>query len=481
MTKLNVGRATFWAVLETGGAQASAFLFFVVFARILSPEEFGVYALALAIVGAVNIVLFQGFGDALIQAERLDESYVSTAFWTNMMLAGGMIVVLQVIALMAPMLFSEPMLRPVIAWLSLLCIPRALISVHSALFRRSLDLRVFAIRTILGSFVGGIAGVALALHGWGVWALVISQFIQSTLIVLVMWRSSDWRPRLLFSGTAFRSLLHFSKHFMTASIISSTIDEFGSILIGLSLDITAVGYYALALRVMRAVILLVLTPLQLVMMPALSRIAHNRKQFGAAYTDMVLMTSTIWLPLVAALGVLAPVVLPLVFGAHWMMAVPVIQAMCFVSLTMPLWTFSGQALSALGRPDAFARVAFWQLGLYCLAFPLAAHFGIVVVGWTWSLLSALMVPIALRRLHRLSGLHVGVLLIKNARIALCGGALVATMVLLQSMLPPTLWATAGELLAGAVVYAVALNMVLLPGHLTRIVALARGSIPALGS
>ncbi len=481
MTKLNVGRATFWAVLETGGAQVSAFLFFVVFARILSPEEFGVYALALAIVGAVNIVLFQGFGDALIQAERLDESYVSTAFWTNMMLAGGMIVVLQIIALMAPMLFSEPMLRPVIAWLSLLCIPRALVSVHSALFRRSLDLRVFAIRTILGSLAGGIAGVALALHGWGVWALVVSQFIQSTLIVFIMWRSSDWRPRLLFSGTAFRSLLHFSKHFMTASIISSTIDEFGSILIGLSLDITAVGYYALALRVLRAIITIVLTPLQLVMMPALSRIAHNRKQFGAAYTDMVLMTSTIWLPLVAALGVVAPELLPMVFGSHWRMAVPVIQAMCFVSLTMPLWTFSGQALSALGRPDAFARVAFWQLGLYCIVFPLAAHFGIVVVGWSWSALSALMVPIALSRLHQLSGLDVGALLMKNARIALCGGALVATMVVLQTLLPPGLWRMAAELLAGAVVYAVALNMVLLPGHLTRIVALARGSIPALGS
>ena len=481
MTKLNVGRATFWAVLETGGAQASAFLFFVVFARILSPEQFGVYALAMAVVGAVNIVLFQGFGDALIQAERLDESYISTAFWTNMMLAGAMVVLLQVIALLAPMLFNEPALRPVIAWLSLLCIPRALDSVHSALFRRTLDLRVFAIRTVLGSLAGGVVGVVLALNGWGVWALVISQFVQSFLIVAIMWRSSDWRPRLLFSNTAFQSLLHFSKHFMTASIISSCIDEFGSILIGLSLDLTAVGYYALALRVMRAIITMVLTPVQLVMMPALSRIAHSRKLFGAAYTDMVLMTSTIWLPLVAALGVIAPALLPLVFGPHWKMAVPVIQGMCFASLTMPLWTFSGQALSALGRPDAFARVAFWQLGLYCVVFPAASHFGIVVVGWSWSLLSALMVPIALRRLHHLSGLKVGALVMKNARIALCGAALVATMLLLQTVLPFGLWPMAVELTAGAAVYAVALNMVLLPGHLTRIFVLARGSMPIFGS
>ena len=168
----SAAKATFWAAMETGGAQVSSFVFFVVFAHILTPDEFGTYALAMAIVGTVNILLFQGFGDALIQADQPDESYVSTVFWTNMLLAAGMIAVLQVIALLGPMLFSEPMFRPVISCLSLICIPRAMVSVHSALARRELDLRVFAIRTISGYVIGGLVGLGLALNGWGVWALV---------------------------------------------------------------------------------------------------------------------------------------------------------------------------------------------------------------------------------------------------------------------------------------------------------------------
>lgn len=473
----NIGKATFWAVLETGGAQAAIFLFFVVFARILTPDEFGVYSLAMAIVGAVNIVLFQGFGDALIQAERLDEEYVSTAFWTNMLLALGMVAILQVVAICGPALFADPLIRPVVAWLSLLCIPRALVSVHSALFRRKLDIRVLAIRTILGSVVGGLVGLALVFCGWGVWALVVSQFVQSFLIVFIMWRSSDWRPRLLFSKPAFQSLLHFSKHFMAASIITSCIDDFGSILIGLGLDIASVGYFSVALKVIRSLIILTMTPVQVVMMPALSRIANDRKKFGLAYADMVLMTSTVWLPAVAGLGIMAPELLPAVFGAHWAGAIPVVQAMCFASLTMPLWAFSGQALSALGRPDAFARIAFWQLGLYCVMFPLASHFSIVAVGWAWSALSLMMVPIALAMLHRLAGLDIGALLMKNARIALCGGALVAAVMLVKTALPPGLWSMAAEVATGAIVYAVALDKFLLPGHLTRMAKLARGSIP----
>ncbi len=477
----SAAKATFWAAIETGGAQVSSFVFFVVFAHILTPNEFGVYALAMAIVGTVNILLFQGFGDALIQADQPDESYVSTVFWTNMLLAVGMIAVLQVIALLGPVLFAEPMFQPVTACLSLICIPRAMVSVHSALARRNLDLRVFAIRTILGYVVGGLVGLAMALDGWGVWALVASTFVQTIVIVLVMWRASDWRPQWVFSVPAFHDLLRFSKHFMTASIITSCIDDFGSILIGLSLDVSAVGYYALALRVIRSAIIVTMTPLQLVMMPVLSRIADNRAKFGAAYIDMVVIVSTVWVPAVAGLGLVARDLMPMIFGAQWHNAVPVLQAMCFACLTLPLWAFAGQALSALGRPDAFAKIAFRQLALYCLVFPVAAHFGIVAVGFAWSALSAVMVPITLVALRQSFGLDVRTLILKIARIALSAAVMVCAVLLAKSVLPVSLWAISAEAAIGLVVYAAAMESLFLPGHLARILAIVRGAIPAFSS
>jgi len=402
-------------------------------------------------------------------------------FWTNMMLAVGMVGLLQIIALMGPMLFAEPMIQPVIAWLSLLCIPRALISVHSALFRRELDLRVFAIRTIAGYLVGGVVGLALALNGWGVWSLVISQFVQAVVIVLVMWRLSAWRPQLLFSKSAFFELLHFSKHFMAASIIRSCIDDFGSVLIGLSLDVTAVAYYALALRVIRAVVTLTMTPLQLVMMPVLSRIANNRAAFNASYTDMIVMASTVWVPAAAGLGLLAPDLVLLVFGVHWENAILILRAMCFASVTMPLWAFSGQALSAIGRPDAFARLAYWQLGLYCLVFPVASQFGVFAVGWAWSALSAIMVPVALTILRQSFGLDVMALLIKTGRIVLAGAVMVGVLIVARIMLPSGPWSLVAEVVVGSLVYAAVLESFFLPGHLARIVMLVRGAMPALGS
>ena len=472
-----VVRATFWAALETAGAQGAAFLFFVVFARLLSPSEFGVYALAMAVVSAVNMILFQGFGDGLIQGDRLDDEATSTAFWTNMALGVAMLLALQVVAAGASAFSAEPMLGPVIAWLSLLCLPRALVSVHSALFRRTLDLRIFAIRTVLGSVAGGLVGVVLALAGYGVWALVVSQFVQSVLIALIMWHSTPWRPRFLFSVPAFHKLFQFSRHFMAASVITSCIDDFGSILVGLTMDITAVGTYSVALRVMRALIILAMTPLQLVMMPALSRVADNRRRFGAAYSEMVLMAATAWLPAASGLGLAAPQLIPAVFGPQWVGAAPVIQAMSFAALTMPLWAFSGQALSALGRPDAFARMAFWQLGLYAVTFPIASRFGVVAVGACWALLSAIMAPVSLRLLGQLSGLDVATLLSRSVRMAVCGAAMAITVLLVEAALPPGLVSLAAAGLAGLAVFAVAAEAWMLPGHLTRLLTLLRSALP----
>ena len=224
-----------------------------------------------------------------------------------------------------------------------------------------------------------------------------------------------------------------------------------------------------------------MTPLQLVMMPVLTRITDNRAKFGAAYTDMIVMASTVWVPAVAGLGLMAPDLVPMVFGAHWESAITILQAMCFASMTMPLWAFSGQALSAIGRPDAFARLAYWQLGLYCLVFPAASHFGVFAVGWAWSALSAIMVPVSLIVTRQSFGLNITTLLMKTARIVLAGVVMVAVLLLARTVLPPEPWVLGGEVVAGGIVYAAVLESFCLPGHLARIVMLVRGSMPALGS
>src|SRR3954463_10441299 len=91
-------KAHFWLVLDVLGRQGIPFLVFLVIARIIGPEEYGQFALGMAFVGLLNVVIYQGIADALIRVDKLDERHVSTAFWMNMALASLIFLLVQALA-----------------------------------------------------------------------------------------------------------------------------------------------------------------------------------------------------------------------------------------------------------------------------------------------------------------------------------------------------------------------------------------------
>src|SRR3954468_18755827 len=91
-------KAHFWLVLDVLGRQGIPFLVFLVIARIIGPGEYGQFALAMAFVGVLNVVIFQGITDALIRVDELDERHVSTAFWMNLVLASLIFLLVQGVA-----------------------------------------------------------------------------------------------------------------------------------------------------------------------------------------------------------------------------------------------------------------------------------------------------------------------------------------------------------------------------------------------
>ena len=347
------GKALFWTLLDVGGSQGLSFLLYVILTRILTPAEYGVFALALSITAIANIVAFQGFSDALIQRDVTEEDDRSTAFWTNLglgALLGG------AIFLTAPLfarVFDAPELGPVPQAMSSLCLLRAMISVHSALCRRELQVAVFAVRAIGGYVAGGVVGILMALQGWGVWSLVASQIVQAVTVMIVMWVTVRWVPRLRFSYASFRELAAFSRHLIAASVLMSVADKVDTLVIGLVLDATAVGYYSLAFKVLQAIGLLTMGPITPLMMPVLARLTKDLDAFRDQYVRLVTLCLVVWLPLAATLGVLAPVVVPAAFGPQWLGAVPVLQAMCLGCVTVPLCAFTGQRFRPLdGRSNS---------------------------------------------------------------------------------------------------------------------------------
>jgi O-antigen/teichoic acid export membrane protein len=152
--KDRTAKAALWMLVDVGGSQGLSFAIYAILTRILNPAEYGVFVLALAITAIANIVLFQGFGDALIQRENVDQDDLDTAFWTNLAMGVSIAAALYLSSAWLEARFGAPGLGNVVASLAVLCVLRALVSVHSALCRRDLKMSLL----LLSRFWAGAYG-----------------------------------------------------------------------------------------------------------------------------------------------------------------------------------------------------------------------------------------------------------------------------------------------------------------------------------
>lgn len=480
MRRRSARNGILWSFVNTSGEQVLSFATFLILARILAPEDYGVYVLAGSFTN-FGFFLLQGLSPAIIQRASISEEHISTAFWTSV--AAGILLAAAMAgsANWLAAIFGEPLFAPVLRWMSLVCVPMALTSVPMALFRRELRMATFAARTVACYVMGAAVSIPMALDGFGAFALVYGQIVQWTTAVVVVCMVSAWRPKFRFSVRAFIELGHFSMHFnaaMIANLITSKVDIW---ILGLFLDVRSLGYYALALRLLNAVNAATIQPIVVVALPLLSPLRSMADEFNAQYQRLVIGATSAWLPATVGIGVVSAAVVPIVFGAKWADSVPVIQAMSLSALTLSLTAFTGDALSAWGRPDVFSKLAMLRLAVTTAVFLVAAPLGIVAAGLAWSIVPIVILPVYLAAMSRISGFDSRRLIAEWSRVAASGGFMFAALLVIQRYAPFGSWTVAGEVAIGFACYVLLLDRVLLPGHVARLVSSFLGAAPIFAS
>src|SRR5688500_13626599 len=198
-----------WTAAQKWLVRIAAVLTFVVLSRLLTPADIGLVALALAFLGVLGVVADLGASTFLVQTQQWDERTRSTTFWTTTALsiaATGLIVLLA-----GPLAgaLGEPRLGPVIQALAPILVVTASTAVPTAILKRELRFRELALREMAAGLTSAVVGVALALAGAGVWALVAQSGTQALVSAVLVWHMSAWRPTRQVSRQAFQELRRF--------------------------------------------------------------------------------------------------------------------------------------------------------------------------------------------------------------------------------------------------------------------------------
>lgn len=318
-----------------------------VLARLLSPNDFGVVGMVLAITGLLALFKEAGLSTATIQREHITQDQVSNLFWLNVLF--GSLVYLASIAI-APLVswfYHDPRLTRIMWLLSLTFLITGSTVQHQALLTRQMRFKALAIIDVTSMLAGVILGSCLALFGFQYWALVGMQLCVAVVTLLLTWMTSGWSPTRPRRNSGVTSLVSFGMHLTVADLVGCMTQNTDSMLIGRYFGASLLGLYSRASVLFSRPLSQLITPVTSVLVPVLSRLQSDpvryRRTFLRVYDGIMLIAFPC-----AALGlVLAEPIVLLVLGPKWKAAVPLFAGFALVAVTAPLtfvpsWLFMSQ-------------------------------------------------------------------------------------------------------------------------------------------
>lgn len=391
--RARVTRSALWRAVEMAGSEGLSFLIFLVMARLLVPEEFGVVAIAGAIVQVAAVVLHRGLPDALIQASKLDDEQIRSALTLSILAASAMTLVIVVAAWPLGWLLGRDHFPTImIALAPVLVLQGAMLPLH-AILRRRFEFRAIAVRTLAATSIGGAVAIVLAHRDWGPWALVAQQWLSTVIGALLVYKFSPVRPwPLRISRDAVEPLLDVARPVLVGGFLMHSTRRFDAVALGLFVTDHEVGLYFLVARLVFSVQLLTTYSIGDLGLVVLSRLQSEPAKLAAAVRRAFRLTAYTCLLCFGGLMIAAPSLVPLLFGEDWSDAVVPLQAMAALSAFGALATVATQVLVAVGAADDAGRISAQSSLLQLVAIfggaalglmPMVVALGVVQAAMLW--------------------------------------------------------------------------------------------------
>ena len=379
-----MARALSYSALITGTAQLLSLVRSMVLARLLLPDDFGLFGLVMTVVSGLLIFTTMGVEQVVIttpiESEEQRLRWASTAWWVN--LAKGVVIFCAVQALASTFagFFEEPRLVPLLRMAALVPLFQMFSSVGLIYLSKELDLkRVFYWESLKGIF-GFVVTLTLCFILKDVRALVIGLILTEgagaafSYIIAPMW------PRFVLARDLLARVGRFSRSVLPVAIMTFITTQIDDVAIGKLLGTEELGYYTLAYTFALLPIRLIGQVLERMMLPAFARAIEEGGVAQGAALWLAIFEAMAWL--LAAL--LFPIfyfheeVVVVVYGAQWARAAPLLAVMLWLGLFRSWTHISSRMLFALDKPHINARAKYVETAIFLgLLFWLVPAYGAI--------------------------------------------------------------------------------------------------------
>lgn len=359
------GRGLTWSVLGTLGTKVGSFALGLVLARLLSPADFGVYAVALAVTAFAMHVNDAGIIAACVQWRGKLEDMAPTGALIAVVSSVFIYGILFVSAPAISTLSGAPEATPVVRLLTLVIVVDGITAVRSAALLRRFKQDQLTKANMVGWVANAAVALPLGFAGAGAYSFAAGQLTGAVVTGVIVFRMASIPTGLGFDREITRKLLRFGLPLAMSLGIEAVLLNADYMIVGNVLGVTALGYYLLAFNVSSWVPSLVGTAVRYVSVPSFSRLAeHDGEALELGVRRSVPILVSAILPVAVLMATLAPQLVGFLYDEKWEPAAVALRYLTVLMVVRMLTSLAFDILTSLGATKSTVWLnAGWAVAL----------------------------------------------------------------------------------------------------------------------
>lgn len=347
-----------WSFLEQIITYLSVFIFGIILARLITPEEFGLVGIIGIFLGVLPLFVDGGFASALKQSKECNDKDFSTVFYFNLFMSIVLYIILFFSSQYIAQYFSNIRLIALIRVLGLNLILSSLFSIQVVILSRKLNFKIIAKVNSISQIISGLVAIVFAFLDYGVWALVIRTICQSIITIFLYYKFSKWKPIFYFNLKILKKLFSYGSYLFLGSFINVLFKNAFTFVIGKYYSPTQLGYYTRANNFSMLPSQNLTMIVQKVAFPAFSKIQDDKIRLLSINRKTMKVLMFISSLLLIGLAACSKFFVLSLIGEKWENSIVYLQILCFVSVFYPANSINVNIMNVVGKSNLSLKLVY---------------------------------------------------------------------------------------------------------------------------
>ena len=422
--------------------------------RILSPADYGLYAMTSVVLVLLSLMNGYGLANALIQKREATPQLLRQLFGMLIVLNVSLAAIQVAAAPLAAAYYGQPDVTNLLRAQALIYLTNPFLALSYAVLSRKMDFRRQAQVNLISGLLSAAAALGGALGGLGVWTLVLAPLVGfgSRALGMTIAAGTFIRPSFSFKGAW--ALAHYGGIVAVGQLFWFIQTQADIVIAGRAFNPHLLGIYTTSLFLTQMFVTKFVPPINEVAFSAYAKVQDDARAMAQGFLKAVRVLMLIGMPFCLGVAASAQPLVEVALGPKWIETAPVVALLGFAMPLMTLQVLFGPATNAAGRPGIYTRTSMLGAVLLPISFLVGVQWGVTGIAAAWLTGYLPLVAISTRWVLPVLKISLREFLTALAPPVLAGIAMFAGVKLLDSVLPamPAIARLAALIAAGGAIY-----------------------------